>query len=461
MAFGSLQKVRIRFAAVLAACAFAALLVAFPAPALALFNEPADSYPATQELEGGGYSIGDVIYPADIPEGQILRVVARTTSRMCVMYENAVDCDNQTNKERALIMRQGNTIYVEFFMSKAYTYLYYPGTAEEAAALAPGDGTQPSPSYLAGDPASGYVPHRFSISIPALNSPVTMATFSGGNADRSQWYTRQVVFIPTADTLAAIEAAKAPAQYTVTFTDGIGNVLSTQSVAAGSAAAAPESPVREGFEFAGWDVSFEQVGSDLMVNALWNETAPGEDADGSGQSGESDSSEGGSGEPGAGDGQDSSGSSAASASGNVSRNADDGSGDDQSTPAANSGGMASAVVQGQTSSSSAGGESGAAGSEEAGSSVEADEGSSEDGADSSSSADEESGSQSSKETKRGIAMTMAGFDIPDGDGDPMDLVEIEEAAAGLTPLQVLSLVTSGICALGILWRAVGFRRGLG
>ncbi|MBQ3417584.1 MAG: InlB B-repeat-containing protein [Ruminococcus sp.] len=59
--------------------------------------------------------------------------------------------------------------------------------------------------------------------------------------------------------------------FTVTFKDYDGKVLSTQTVEKGKNATAPASPSREGFAFAGWSVSFENVQKDLTVTATYTE----------------------------------------------------------------------------------------------------------------------------------------------------------------------------------------------
>ena len=55
----------------------------------------------------------------------------------------------------------------------------------------------------------------------------------------------------------------------VTFTDGLGKTLKTQEVALGDSATAPADPTRKGYTFTGWDNSFDNVKSDLTVNATW------------------------------------------------------------------------------------------------------------------------------------------------------------------------------------------------
>ena len=63
--------------------------------------------------------------------------------------------------------------------------------------------------------------------------------------------------------------------YTVQFVSD-GNVISTQTVNYGESATAPETPVKEGssqytYVFAGWDKNFDNIVSDLVVNAAFEE----------------------------------------------------------------------------------------------------------------------------------------------------------------------------------------------
>ncbi len=63
--------------------------------------------------------------------------------------------------------------------------------------------------------------------------------------------------------------------YTVTFVDG-NTVLKTQEVEEGAAATAPAAPTKTGYTFDGWDKAFDNITSDLTVNAKWKlvEIAP-------------------------------------------------------------------------------------------------------------------------------------------------------------------------------------------
>ena len=59
-------------------------------------------------------------------------------------------------------------------------------------------------------------------------------------------------------------------QWTVTFTDGMGSTLSTDKVADGEKASAPsKNPTRDGYDFKGWDADFSAVSGDMTVNAVW------------------------------------------------------------------------------------------------------------------------------------------------------------------------------------------------
>jgi len=62
-----------------------------------------------------------------------------------------------------------------------------------------------------------------------------------------------------------------PNEYTVTFVDWDGTVLSTQQVIEGNSAVAPADPSRVGWTFIGWDVSYANVTSDITVTALYQQ----------------------------------------------------------------------------------------------------------------------------------------------------------------------------------------------
>lgn len=59
-------------------------------------------------------------------------------------------------------------------------------------------------------------------------------------------------------------------EYTVTFTDYDGRILSTETTFRGLSVLAPADPARENYDFAGWDKDFSAVTEDMVVKAVYN-----------------------------------------------------------------------------------------------------------------------------------------------------------------------------------------------
>jgi|GEM_PF-2426836 len=83
-------------------------------------------------------------------------------------------------------------------------------------------------------------------------------TFTGWDADFSN-VTGDIIATATFSTNA----------YSVTFKDWNGDVLKSQNVAYGNSATAPVTPTRTGYTFAGWDKSYSNVTEDLVVTATY------------------------------------------------------------------------------------------------------------------------------------------------------------------------------------------------
>lgn len=202
-------RARFLFVCMCAAAVFACACLALATPnrAFAYFNDYLDADPysqdASQSLPPAGNPFGEIIFPEDIPDGTY-PVYVNTSSFMCVAYPSAGDCEAKTNQGMCTLQVSDGTMTVFFYLSKAYTHLYW-GTAAEAAAATNEDGTDGS-AYIAGNPSSGYVPHYFALQIPALEWPMDISTYGGNDADfpTSQWRWRQIAFRPSAEIYAAI-----------------------------------------------------------------------------------------------------------------------------------------------------------------------------------------------------------------------------------------------------------------
>lgn len=89
-------------------------------------------------------------------------------------------------------------------------------------------------------------------------------TYQGGNVSTYCFFSAT-----TSGTNVQLYRKVAIQNYTVTFKDHDGTVLSQQVVQSGSAATAPADPEREGYHFTGWDKAFNNVTGDLVVTATY------------------------------------------------------------------------------------------------------------------------------------------------------------------------------------------------
>ena len=161
--------------------------------AQAYYNDVATDYPAMQELVPDG----GVLTAADIPEGVYI-VPAQTSSYMCKLYDprSAPNDSDPTGKkaleDKCQITVAGGSITATFYISKAYTALYF-GSAADAASSTNDEGTDGS-AYWFGTPADGYVYRMISIPVASLNEAFQMATYTGGQSfENGKWYDRMVL----------------------------------------------------------------------------------------------------------------------------------------------------------------------------------------------------------------------------------------------------------------------------
>lgn len=110
------------------------------------------------------------------------------------------------------------------------------------------------------------VEHGCDCELPVYNSNSIHYTFT---VNGEPWDGKNITSDVTVTVGVAVNGT-----YTVTFVDWDGTVLDTQTVSYGNAATAPADPVRPGYTFAGWDVDFSHITSDLTVTAQYISNGP-------------------------------------------------------------------------------------------------------------------------------------------------------------------------------------------
>ena len=184
-------------------------LTAVPAQAWAKYTDVSTQYPAAQDLtevaRDGLASIGKSIYPVVVQAGNIVDgtyvVPAYTSSRMCNFYASMADATAKSNPNQVVLNVSGGVVTATFYMSGAYTALYF-GTADQAAAIAPGDGLTPSPSYFTDGSDSYDTGHGpFTVQLASLNTSFQFAVYNGGTKGTAggMWYNRLGSVIITND----------------------------------------------------------------------------------------------------------------------------------------------------------------------------------------------------------------------------------------------------------------------
>ena len=107
---------------------------------------------------------------------------------------------------------------------------------------------------------------QFTINLGTANNTTSVTTTAKGDNKNSKG---TVSFSNLVYTVTYEEASQVKT-YTVTFVDWDGSVLKTQTVEEGSSATAPSNPTRNGYNFIGWDTSFNNITSNLNVTAQYS-----------------------------------------------------------------------------------------------------------------------------------------------------------------------------------------------
>ena len=206
---GAVLSVAPSVTAALLGVTLALSLTAVPAQAWAKYTDVSSQYPAAQDLtevaRDGLASIGKSIYPVVVQAGNIVDgtyvVPAYTSSRMCNFYASMADATAKSNPNQVVLNVSGGVVTATFYMSGAYTALYF-GTADQAAALAPADGLTPSPSYFTDGNDSYDTGHGpFTVQLASLNTSFQFAVYNGGTKGVAggAWYNRLGSVIITND----------------------------------------------------------------------------------------------------------------------------------------------------------------------------------------------------------------------------------------------------------------------
>ena len=116
-------------------------------------------------------------------------------------------------------------------------------------------------TYTGAYTGSDEVPYGWAVTLPELNAEGVHYTFT---VDGEPWDGMNVTEDITVTVGLEVDV------YTVSFCDGVtGAIIDTQQVAYGGAATAPEAPYHYGHNFTGWDAEFDYVTGDITVNAVY------------------------------------------------------------------------------------------------------------------------------------------------------------------------------------------------
>lgn len=98
------------------------------------------------------------------------------------------------------------------------------------------------------------------------NGSIKSTSGSSSVVNKNGWYEIEVGMYSNALTVKPNFKINS---YNVTFVDGLGNTLKTQSVNYGSNATPPATPTRVGYTFNGWSGSYNNITSSRTITAIW------------------------------------------------------------------------------------------------------------------------------------------------------------------------------------------------
>ena len=105
---------------------------------------------------------------------------------------------------------------------------------------------------------------NFTINLGTANDTTSVNTsIKGGNNQASGT-------VSFSELLYTVTYEEVKPTYTVTFVDWNGTVLKTQTVDEGSSATAPSNPSRDGYNFTGWDKSFNNITANVTITAQYS-----------------------------------------------------------------------------------------------------------------------------------------------------------------------------------------------
>ena len=108
---------------------------------------------------------------------------------------------------------------------------------------------------------------QFTINLGTANNTTSVTTTAKGGNKQSKG---TVSFSNLVYTVTYEEAVAPKPSYTVTFKDWDGTTLKTQTVEEGASATAPSNPSRDGYNFTGWDKTFNNITFDTTITAQYS-----------------------------------------------------------------------------------------------------------------------------------------------------------------------------------------------